>query len=393
MRVALLTSFAASKKEPLAETLDRIRGALKESGLSEPVIRFNFGDSPIAGYVSSVDRVLKRHRELDRFVTSQPPMPGIPGARRISNGPLSPAAGEALPWATLREIAAGVPRSFPFHQVAIHFRLAEFGDLPPTVLGTAEMLPGILVSDSWWVNGRIRSLSACTVVEGDPHSKKLPPVPAEIAKVFAACGKVKRTIQAPLATQLGTGPVPGVRLPTGMPVASANPEAAQAIRPVVLEYRARMQEIVERAGLPHDLLEPGESLLAGSIGAATGPKKPVLEQSFRPMGYTCRGDSGTFTLRRRTAANLTAELSLDVGTWSRRIVAMFKVWGLGFKATLLLPVTAKGVIGAQYPIGDAESWRKIVENLAALVAELDRTFVPAIEAAAGPSPEWYQPES
>jgi hypothetical protein len=35
----------------------------------------------------------------------------------------------------------------------------------------------------------------------------------------------------------------------------------------------------------------------------------------------------------------------------------------------------------------------VVEKLAALVAELDRTFVPAIEAAAGPSHEWYQPES
>jgi hypothetical protein len=30
--------------------------------------------------------------------------------------------------------------------------------------------------------------------------------------------------------------------------------------------------------------------------------------------------------------------------------------------------------------------------MAAIVAELDRTFVPAIEAAAGPSPEWYTPE-
>jgi hypothetical protein len=47
----------------------------------------------------------------------------------------------------------------------------------------------------------------------------------------------------------------------------------------------------------------------------------------------------------------------------------------------------------QYPIGDAARWAQIVENLAALVAELDRTFVPAIEAAAGPSPEWYHPES
>jgi hypothetical protein len=49
--------------------------------------------------------------------------------------------------------------------------------------------------------------------------------------------------------------------------------------------------------------------------------------------------------------------------------------------------------GGQYPVGDAAQWQKIVENLGALVAELDRTFVPEVEAAAGPSPEWYKPVS
>jgi hypothetical protein len=86
------------------------------------------------------------------------------------------------------------------------------------------------------------------------------------------------------------------------------------------------------------------------------------------------------------------ELSVDVGTWSNLAMARFRVLGLGFKAVLLLPVTAAAPAGTQYPIGDAEQWRKIVENVSALVAELDRSFVPAIEAAAGPSPEWYQPE-
>jgi hypothetical protein len=50
------------------------------------------------------------------------------------------------------------------------------------------------------------------------------------------------------------------------------------------------------------------------------------------------------------------------------------------------------VVGGQYPIGDAGRWQKIVENLAALVAELDSSLVPEIERAVGPSPEWYQPE-
>ena len=84
---------------------------------------------------------------------------------------------------------------------------------------------------------------------------------------------------------------------------------------------------------------------------------------------------------------------MDVGTWGKSVLAMFRVLGVGFKATLSVPVSPTAVVPAQCPIGDAERWQKIVENLAAFVAELDRSFVPDIEAAAGPSPEWYRPES
>jgi hypothetical protein len=87
------------------------------------------------------------------------------------------------------------------------------------------------------------------------------------------------------------------------------------------------------------------------------------------------------------------ELELDVGTWSHLVLGMFRVLGVGFKAALTLPVAPRTIPGAQYPIGDAEQWAKVVDNVAALVKELDRTFVPDIERAAGPSPEWYRPES
>ena len=55
-------------------------------------------------------------------------MPNMRGARRISNGALGDGAGESVPYSTLQEIAAGVPRSFPFHGVAFHLFTPEFGD-------------------------------------------------------------------------------------------------------------------------------------------------------------------------------------------------------------------------------------------------------------------------
>src|SRR5438874_3041938 len=150
MRVDLLTTFVANKKEPLAEVLQRVHEAFFEAGLRGPAIRFNFGDPPLFRTVSAVARVLKRHPELERFVTSASRMPGVQAARRISNGPLSPAAGEAVPFATLHAIASGVPRSFPFQDIAIHFHSPEFGELIPTPTHSPEMMAGILLSDDWW---------------------------------------------------------------------------------------------------------------------------------------------------------------------------------------------------------------------------------------------------
>jgi hypothetical protein len=172
---------------------------------------------------------------------------------------------------------------------------------------------------------------------------------------------------------------------------SANPETAAAVQQMVADYRARMPQIVQRAALSHDL-PPQQEALRTNLGVTAGPRKPALQRAFKPMGYTCQGGSGTFTLQRRTATNLTVELSLDVGTWSHLVTAAFRVMGVGFRATLLLPVTARSVIGGQYPIADADQWGRIVDNLALLVKELDRTFVPDVERAAGPSPEWYRPE-
>src|SRR5260370_2219907 len=114
-----------------------------------------------------------------------------------------------------------------------------------------------------------------------------------------------------------------------------SPEIAAAVAAVVRDYRARVVEIIDRAALPHDLPPASEALTAASLGETAGPKKPTLVRAFAPMGYDCRGGSGIFTLRRRTAGNLTAEVNLDVGTWSNRITAGFLLHRLGFRARIV----------------------------------------------------------
>jgi hypothetical protein len=378
MRVALHTTFAASRKEPLVAMLNRVHQAFLDAGLGEPTLRFTFSDAPLAGFVSSVDRVLKRLPDMARFLATNSPLPGFPDVRRLSNA----VSGEAAAFSSIQTIAAGVPRSFPFHNATIHFYAPAFGALIAGASNIGGAIPGVMLTDSWWVNGRHRSLSALTVVDADAGSKKLPPPPEAVAALIAACGKARRTVQVPLTPAA----------PQSQPsTASASP-AVSAVRAIVADYRARLKEIVERAALPHDL-PPAREVLQESLGVTSGPMKPFLERVFKPVGYSCRGEPGTFTLRRRTQGNLTAQLYLDVGTWSRQVTAIFQVLGVGFKASVPIPVAIRAVDGMQYPIGNTERWQKIVENLAALIAELDRTLVPEIERAAGPTPEWYQPEA
>ena len=382
MQVALLTEFTVTKKEPLAVLLERIHAAFLASGLGEPSMLFTFSDSPVAAF-STIDRLLKKYPDFARFTGERSGIPNVPPIRQVSNRPDSPGAGQSVPFATLLDVAAGVPKSLPFHGVSIHFHSPAFGIQFP-LPHLAPLDPGVMVTDSWWVNGRDRGMRALTSVDADPAGNTLPPLPERVAAVLAACGKIKRTVQVPLAAGAApSAPPQFARLP---------PEVAKAVSEVVQDYKARLAAVVERAAPPHDLPPALEALQTISVAATTGPKKPVLVRAFKPMGYDCQAGRGTFTLRRRTAGNLTVEISLDVGTWSKSLHGSFAVKGVGFSARLRLPVSKRALEGMQYRIGDAAHWQQLVDNMAAIVAELDRTCVPAIEAASGPAPEWFTPE-
>jgi hypothetical protein len=384
MLVALVYTYRASRKEPLADVLERIHAAFLTSGLGEPAIQFSLADSPLGG-MSSVDRVVKRHPALQQLVWSGSPLPTLPPIRQISNDLGSPVPGHAVPFDTLLAIAKGVPRSFPLHKAMFHFRSPAFGVAVPAPAPLGAMPAGVIVGDSWWVSGRSRSVSAVVTVEVADDSATRPSAPAEVAAVLEACGKIDSTAQVPLA---GGSDPSHVAQPLAPP-----PGTAQAVSDIIRDYRARLAEVIDRASLPHDLPPALEALQTIGRDETTGPKKPVLVRAFKPLGYDCRGGSGTFTLRRRTAGNITVELELDVGTWSRSLTTMYRVVGLGFRVVLPLPASKRAMGSVQYKIGDAANWQKIVDNLAALVAELDRSLVPAIEAAAGPSPKWFNPES
>jgi hypothetical protein len=370
MDVAVEVEFKADRKEPLGDLIRRVAAQFEQSGL-QPEILATFSDGPPGvRATSAVERAIKKYPHLAPLERNDAPLQGagIPPIRRLTNGD----AANPFPIADILALADGVPRSLPFNVVNVHFGHHDFGKaIFP--MGLAPQT-GIAISDGWWVNGRMRGLSAFYAVEAAATSKKLPDPPAAIGAILAGLGKPKRTAQF-------VAPVVNAAAPSV-------PHEITLISPIVSKYRSDMMALIARIGLPHDLPPAAEARL--SSRGAGGPLKPALVEAFKPRGYTCRGESGVFTLRRRTAANHVVEMELDVGTWSRSLTLMFHVRGPGFNATLVPPVTARGP-APQYPIGDTANWEQIVANIAVIADELERTFVADIEAAVGPAPEWFEP--
>ena len=373
MKALVQCEYRLDKKEKLGAAVRRVANAFESSGV-EFSVRASFSDSPTQDGVSAVARALKKHPTAGVFERTDALMPGLPSGLRLSNlsGDLE------FPFELVLALSDGVPRSLPFDNVQIVFEAPGFsgsehsGGLPPGITG-------VTIRDSWWVNGRKRALNAGYIVDADQDSKDLPPPPTEVAAVLEQFGKPRKTTQHVLPDSVQEEPPPAA------PDESAPPPEAARLSAIVGRYRAGMADLIERVGQPH-ALPPLEAALRAPAGK--GPLKPDLTKAFRPRGYDCRGGGGTFTLRRRTETNLVVDFVVDVGTWSRMVTAMFTVRGPAFKATLPVPISG----ALQYPIGDSERWTLIVENLAVVVDELERIFVPEIEAVADPAPEWFDPD-
>jgi len=370
MHVAVQLEFKVNRKEPLGDLVRRIASLFEGVGL-QPEIQASFADGPdILRKTSAVERAIKKHPHLAALERNDAPRlsPNLPPIRRLTNLDSS----TPFPLTDVVALADGVPRSLPFHVVNLNFGHPDFG--PIVFPATQAPVPGIAAHDGWWVNGRNRSLIGFYVVEGEATAKKLPAPPPAVATILEGLGKPKSR---------GQFVAPGAAVsPTSVPREIA------AINPILITYHKGLKALVERIALPHDL-PPAREAMQAALGAS-GPLKPALVEAFAPRGYDCRGGSGMFTLRRRTSTNHIVDVELDVGTWSRSVTFMFSVRGPNFNATLMPPVTARDV-SRQYPIGDTANWQQIVANIAAIVDELDRTFVADILAAVDPAPAWFEP--
>ena len=120
--------------------------------------------------------------------------------------------------------------------------------------------------------------------------------------------------------------------------------------------------------------------------------KKALSAVFVPRGYlhTEPIGPGGYQMRKTTARNNTVELSFDVGTGSRSVLAHLSFRSMYGGASIHLPVSKHDPRVLQYPIIDFDQWTKIVENMAVSVDYLERTFVSEMETVCGCTPKWYR---
>src|SRR5579863_6530907 len=344
MKLFIRQEFRATRKEPFGAMLRRIYEGLRQGGV--PVqYRFTFADHLVPGMVSSVARAVKRFPHLAPLVTKEPLPPALRSKDPERTG--SPAIiGDAtkLEFAQLAEVADGLPRSLPFRLADVRFYTDEFGKAPARVTAetsAAETLlhghftTGMRASDTWWVNGRNRHLGAAFVVEVPEGSRKTPPPGGALGKFLATLGKARTLAQFPIE-ESGEGE---------RVVLKGKSQAPPELLALAERLKARIPELIAGAQMPH-------AIDSARAEHAQSPLKPALEKHFKPMGFACKGGSGIFTLRRRTASNHVVEVSLDVGTWSRHLTGHFHVYLPDFQLRLPMPASAN-LSALQCDIGDA----------------------------------------
>jgi hypothetical protein len=381
MKIYMRQEYRASRKDPFGGVLRRIYEGLGQGGL-EVKYRFTFADSRVPGGVSAVARAVKKFPHLAPLVTTVP-MPAIlTGQAGDRKGPTA-IIGDAtqLTFAQVAEVADGLPRSLPFGSADVRFYTEEFGKAPAMVrtdTAVADALlhghfnTGLRAADTWWVNGRNRHLGAAYVVEVAAATRKVPLPGGALGAFLATLGKARTAAQYPI-----TEGDEGEKI-----VLKGKGQAPPELTSLAERLRERLPELIAGARMPH-------VITSARAEHSMHPLKPPLEKHFKALGYACKGGSGIFTLRRRTAGNHVVEVNLDVGTWSRHLSGHFHVYMPDFQVRLPMPASAE-LSAMQCDIGDAERWEKLVENMAVFTAYLDREVVPEVGRVAGPAPAWFE---
>jgi hypothetical protein len=208
MNVYRQFSYRVPKISSALPLLESIDNALRAHGVKYGQLLFHLADSTFAK-TSTCDRVLKKFPALDSYLLNYTDIANYQIRSLTNFGPgcdhghsTPPAKLDDL--AMLKEIAAGIPRPYPFHEATFIFDDVQWWQdnssiprmhavIPPGLALSSMLFPAIIVQSRWWTSGR-QYFHAATVgyPPAEDDADELLPLPTSSQCVLKDIGSLKQ---------------------------------------------------------------------------------------------------------------------------------------------------------------------------------------------------------
>jgi hypothetical protein len=370
--------------DSFAEALGSVFETMDATGVAAAPLRFLFEDAPGG---AACARLVDQFPEMAAFAVRTTPGSGRPASLHFSNldgrwqGGNPKAAGEpSRP--LLLSVAAGIPMEFP--------------------LGTVVVLIGPVRWDGSAAEIQPREASARPVPINKPALSGLSPsltylAPGLILQRLSA-GGLRLWVTEQLGEPAADAPAaPAVREflnrfgPPQSDVLTSVPEtqevnevpaAAGDPAQIHADYKSRMGEIVAGLALPFE--PPGPEQFGHVPHAPLGKIRAVILDTFKKDGWrqaSSGSGAGSHKLCKKTPGGRRLELSFDTGSWSRHVVCMLAL--MSERGAARIPIPADRSLRLQYLTPNPQVFAGVLENMRVVVAHLEHTWLPAMEAALG----------
>lgn len=396
MRLRRTIHFKLPKTETLTNVFSRLVEMLGHHGCTKPIIVFRLENMP-GGRSNACARVTKtfpkmgcfQQTEIDKVFPKESVLV-LTNRPSASNG-ISVVPIQLAEIETLEQIANGVPKSYPFFWAEFLFAGVSFLDCETktTAQSVADFLsvtgdslacadiPNVYLKNGYTPSGRRCELKVTIEQPMPAFDLKSIPDFGKASDFIASLGKVGLTHTSLVLSEEEDKKIDSLY------------DQSQKF---YAEYESTVANHINRISFPHDLPAPSWEMAMSGFEKVGSLKEPLVEV-FRAMGYRYepkQSGRGEYCLQKRTPRGNLIKLSLDTGFMTKSVSAGLYLSGLGLRYNFsLLPISAKLTSISQYPILDLEHWRKIVENLGAVVDYLESQIIPGIDEIWGQCPLWY----
>ena len=384
MRVFRNFRFKSAKTPTATERLGRAFEMLHANGWSGCETRFYFEQMEFINKtgqpyhpVDACARLVQRFPQMRPFYTRRP--------SRVSDGMMRIVSNITSEWsewgndtsealvdpALILEIAKGIPRSFPLKDVAYVIDRIPWG----RPAGAWEPSNCLTLNHSWWISGRRNWFNAHVELPIDSAITRLPEAPVEVRACLARFGAIRSVEVVAYRSQEEERQL------------SAADDRSQRLRDEILA-----EQTTERflQTLPEHLSRDasrGPSTVVLQVGQPIRFKK-LISARVKPLGYRHAGKLGfvgVIVFSKLTQNNNLILLEFHFGWWCF-VSCTMHVKGPMWDASVEVRFTDQ----FQYAIFAADTFERVMANIASTLPWLEDTFVKGLEQIYGPAPAWFR---